>query len=99
MHTPDVLRLLGGTYTGEYRDIDTAVSILNDHDIDPWLIAQNIRATTVGSPNHFVAETSREKFLLHWREGNHPSIKKNLVETLSTMAKEHRNRFNMPMPC
>ena len=99
MHAPDLIRFLGGTYNGEYRDIDTAVSILQSFEVDPWLIAQYIRATTVGCPNKFVAETSRENFLLHWREGNHPSIKKFLVETMNTMTKEHRNRFNMPLPC
>lgn len=99
MHSPDVMRYLGGTYTGEYRDIDTIVECLTSHNIDPWLIAQYVRATTVGCPNHFVAETSRDNALLHWREGNHPSVAKYMVEVLNTMAKEHRNRFNMPLPC
>jgi len=99
MHASDVMRFLGGTYTGEHRDIDAIVEILVSHDIDPWLITQFIRATTVGCPNHFVAETSRENALLHWREGNHPSIKKNMVAVLNTMAKEHRNRYNIPLPC
>lgn len=99
MHAPDVMRFLGGSYTGEYRDINNIVETLTSHNIDPWLITQYIRATTVGCPNHFVAETSRDNALLHWREGNHPSVKKNLIDVLNTMAKEHRNRFNMPLPC
>ena len=99
MHAPDVLRFLGGTYTGEHRDIDSIVECLTSHDIDPWLIAQYIRATTIGCPNHFVAETSRENAMLHWREGNHPSIRKYIVEVLNIMAKEHRNRLNSPLPC
>ena len=98
MHAPDVMRLLGGSYTGEHRDISTIVACLTSHDIDPWLITQYVRATTVGCPNHFVAETSRENALLHWRKGNHPSVKKEIVDVLNTMAKEHRNRFNMPLP-
>lgn len=99
MHAPDVMRFLGGTYTGEYRDIDAIVEKLTSHDIDPWLIAQYVRATTVGCPNHFVAETTRENALLHLRKGNHPSVSKYMVDVVNTMAKEHRNRFNMPLPC
>ena len=99
MNTPDVLRFLGGTYTGEHRDINTIVKCLVSHDIDPWLITHYVRATTVGCPNHFVAETTRENALLHWRQGNHPSVKKHLVAVINTITKEHRNRFNMPLPC
>ena len=98
MHSPDVMRFLGGTYTGEHRDITSIVQVLTSHNIDPWLITQYIRATTVGCPNHFSVETSRDNALLHWRQGNHPSVKKELVNVLNTMAKEHRNRFNMPLP-
>ena len=47
MHAPDVMRFLGGTYTGEYRDIDLVVERLTSYIIDPWLITQYIRATTV----------------------------------------------------
>ena len=53
----------------------------------------------MGCPNHFSAETSRDNALLHWRQGNHSSVKTELVDVLNTMAKEHRNRFNMPLPC
>ena len=98
MHAPDVMRFLGGTYTGEYRDIDATVQILTSYDIDPWLIAQYVRATTVGCLNHFVAHTTRANANLHWREGNHTSINKYLVTVVNTMTKEHRNRFNMPLP-
>ncbi|KAL7545571.1 hypothetical protein ACHAWF_008925, partial [Thalassiosira exigua] len=99
MHASDVMRFLGGTFTGEHRDITSIVETLTSHDIDPWLIAHYVRTMTVGCPAHFVAESSRDNAMLHWRQGNHPSIKKYLVEMLNTMAKEHRNRFNMPLPC
>ena len=98
MHAPDVMRFLGGTYTGEHRNINEVVATLTSHNIDPWLITQYVRATTVGCPNHFSAEMSRENAMLHWREGNHPSVKKEIVNVVNTMAKEHRNRFNMPLP-
>ena len=42
MHAPDVLRFLGGTYTGEHRNINTIVETLTSHNIDPWLITQYI---------------------------------------------------------
>ena len=88
-HAADVMRFLGGTYTGEHRidHIDETVRLLTSLDIDPWLIAQYIRAITVGCPNHFVAETTHENALLHWREGTHPSITKYMVEVLNVMAK------------
>lgn len=78
MHAADVMRFLGGTYTGEYRNVTGTVKILLDHGINPTLVAHYVRTTTVGCPAHFVAESSRDNFLLHWREGNHPSIKKHL---------------------
>ena len=98
MHGPDIMRFLGGTYTGEYRDIPAIVDRLTSHNIDPWLIAQYVRATTVGCPNHMVADISRDNALLHWRKGNHPSVVKYLAEVLNTVAKEHRNRYNGPLP-
>ena len=98
MHAPDVMRFLGGTYTGEHRNINDIVATLTTYNIDPWLITQYVRATTVGCPNHFSADMSRENAMLHWREGNHPSVKKEIVNVVNTMAKEHRNRFNMPLP-
>jgi len=97
MHAPDVMRFLGGTYTGKHRDINDIVATLTTHNIDPWLITQYVHPTTVGCPNHFSADTSRENALLHWREGNHPSVKKELVNVVNTMAKKYRNRFNMSL--
>ena len=100
MHAADVMHFLGGTYTDKHRidHIDKTVRRLTSLNIDPCLIAQYVRAITVGCPNHFVAETTHENALLHWREGNHPSIMKYIVEVMNVMAKEHHNRFNMPLP-
>ncbi|KAL7535992.1 hypothetical protein ACHAWF_006478, partial [Thalassiosira exigua] len=98
MHAADVMRFLENTYTGEYRDINGVIETLTSHNIDPVLIAHYVRTTTVGCPAHFVAESSRAKAMIHWQEGNHSSIKKYLVQMLNTMAKEHRNRFNIPLP-
>ena len=42
MHAPDVMRWLGGSYTGKCRDINATVKILVDHNIDPWQISQYI---------------------------------------------------------
>ena len=57
MHAADLMCFLGGTYTGEHRDIDAIVVELNLYDIDPRLISQCVQAITVGRPNHFVAKT------------------------------------------
>jgi hypothetical protein len=99
MHAPDVMRYLGGTYTGEHRNVDETVATLTEHGVDPWLIAQYVRAISVGSPNHFVATTSRANAELHRVNGNHSSVRTFLVETVNTAVKEHRNRFNMPLGC
>ena len=64
MHAADIMRFPGGTYTGEYRDINAAVECLTSYDVDPWLIAQYVRATTVGCPNHMVAEITRENAMI-----------------------------------
>ena len=40
MHAPDVMRFLGGTYTGAYRFGQGAVATLQKYDIDPFLITQ-----------------------------------------------------------
>jgi hypothetical protein len=99
MHAPDVMRYLGGTYTGEHRNVDATVAILVKHDVDPWLIAQYVRAMSIGSPNHFMATTTRENAELHRTMGNHSSMTTFLTETINTAVKEHRNRFNMPLGC
>ena len=82
MHSPDVMRWLGGTYTGAYRLNQNTVELLQQHDIDPFLIAQYIRATTVGCPNHFVAEVSRDNFLEYLGRGNHPSVARYVTEVM-----------------
>ena len=40
MHAPDVMRFLGGTYTGAYRFGQGTVATLQKYDIDPFLITQ-----------------------------------------------------------
>ena len=40
IHAADIMRFLGGTYTGGNFDIQAIADILISHDIDPWLIAQ-----------------------------------------------------------
>ena len=98
MHAPDVMRWLGGTYTGEYRFDQDIVPTLRRLGIDPELIAHYIRATTVGCPNHFVAESSRDNFWLYMRRGNHPTVTKFVTEVMNNMEKEHRNRYNLALP-
>ena len=72
------MRYLGNNYTGEYCNVDATIRILSSYKIDPELIQHYIRVMTVGCPNHFVAETSRANAMEYWREGNNPSITKNL---------------------
>ena len=65
MHAPDLMRFLGGTYTGEHRDITATVECLVSHDINPWLITKYVQVMTVGCPTHFFAETNQENSMLY----------------------------------
>jgi hypothetical protein len=99
MHASDIMRYLGGTYTGEHRGVEKTVATLTEHDLDPWLIVQYVRAMSVGGSNHFVVETTRKNAELHRLSDNHSLIKTFLAETINTAVKEHRNRLNMPLGC
>ena len=92
-----LMRYLGNNYTGAYRDVEATVKILSSYNIDTELIEHYIRVMTVGCPNHLVAETSRANAMEYWREGNNPSIKKNLDKVRKTMNKEDRNNFVAPL--
>ena len=94
-----LMRYLGNNYTGAYRDVNATVKILSYYKINTDLIQHYIRVMTVGCPNHFVAETSRANVMEYWREGNNPSIKKNINKVNVTMNKEERNNFVAPLSC
>jgi hypothetical protein len=67
LNTSLLVRYLGNNYTGAYRNVPCILSVLRSHNIDPHLIDQYTRVMITGCPNRFVAETSRENALLHWR--------------------------------
>jgi hypothetical protein len=73
-----LMRYLGSDYTAEYRDIETTVEILLDHGVPRELVHHYIRVMTVGCPVSMNVEITRDNALQYWREGNNPSIKKNL---------------------
>ena len=74
MHASDVMQFLRRGYTCKHRDINAVMECLVSHNINPWLITQYVYTTTatVGCPDHYSTEMSRENALLYWQEGNHP---------------------------
>jgi hypothetical protein len=93
-----LMRYLGRNYTGEYRDVVATVKILRQHCIPEELIRKYKRVLLTGCPNHFVAETTRENMLLHWRRRNGPTIDRKLDQVRKTMNKEDKNNFVIPLP-
>ena len=68
-----LMRYLGGNYTAAHRNVSAIVDKIRPF-VDPDLIPHFIRVMTVGCPNYFVAESTRENSLKYWRGGNNPSI-------------------------
>jgi hypothetical protein len=93
-----LMRYLGKNFTGEYRDIPSVVSLLQQHDIDQVLIDKYVRVMKVGCPNHFVASTTRDNALEYFRMRNGPTIDKKLDQVSKNMNKEDKNNFVIPLP-
>ena len=93
-----LMRYLGNNYTAAHRDVAKTVAILREHNIEEYLIQGYIRVTTIGCPNKMVAETTRENAMKYLRGGNNPSIKRRLEHVMTTMNKEERNNFVIPLP-
>ena len=97
MDTGLVMRYVGNNYTAAYRNVPEIISRIRPM-VDPYLIEHFERVMLCGCPTKFVAESSRENAMLYWRQGNNPSINKNLEKVLHTMNKEDKNNFVIPMP-
>lgn len=97
MYLPDVMRLLGNNFTGEFRDINAVVKKISPH-VPADLLDRYKMIMTSGCPIEFNAETSRKNFLLHLREGNHPSIARNETQVLKCMAKDIRHNYSFTLP-
>ena len=93
-----VIRYLGGNYTGEYRNVEQTIKILQESKCDDKLVAELKNLLTVGTPQKFVAHTSHKNFMDFFRYGNHSSIDKNLEKTMKTMNKEEKNQYLIPLP-
>jgi hypothetical protein len=100
LDTSLLMRYLGNNYTGAYREVSLIVDTLRLHKVNQSHIDKYIRVMLTGCPSHFVfvANTSCANALLHWRLRNHPSIDKKLPQVLTTMNKEDRNNFVIPLP-
>lgn len=93
-----LMRYLGNNYTGAYRQVNDIVTRLRALHIDEELISKYTRVMLTGCPNRFVAETTRENALLHWRHRNGPTIDKKLKQVMKTMNKEDKNNFVISLP-
>lgn len=92
----NVMRYVGNNYTAGYRDVYKMVDRMRGL-VDEDLLDHFVRVMLVGAPAHFNAETSRENFLLHWREGNHPSVDLQPELMQKAMNKMEKNQFVYPI--
>ena len=92
----NVYRYAGNNYTAGYRNMLKQIASIQGM-VDEDLITQYIRVMTVGAPSHFNAESTRENAMLHWREGNHPSIAKNMDLVMKAMTKLEKHNFVIPI--
>ena len=98
MRIASVIRYIGGTYTGAFRDVTQIISDI-EHIVPPELIRQIRRLYTVGAPTYFNGNSTRENFLAYWRYGNHSSIVHNPALMCKAKLKEDKHRFALPLPC
>jgi hypothetical protein len=96
LNVANVMRYVDNNYTGGWRDINKMVAKMQGL-VDDDLLEQYVRVMTVGAPAHFVAESTRENALLHWRKGNHASVALNLEKVMKAMNKLERNQFVIPL--
>ena len=92
-----LVRYLGGEYIAAHRDIDKIVETIRPH-VEDYLIPHFVRVMTCGCPNVFNAESTRENSTKYWREGNNPSINKNIEMVMKTACKEVNNKFAIALP-
>ena len=92
----NVMRYANDNYTGAYRDIQASIDKMRGK-VDDDLLELYAQVMLFGAPSHFVAESTRENFLLHWRNGNHPSILQDLEKTIKAMNKLEQHQFVMPL--
>ncbi len=70
-----LMRYLGNNYTASHRNVQVIVDKITPH-VDEYLIQHFVRVMTVGCPNRFNYESTRENSLRYWRAGNNTSSEK-----------------------
>ena len=91
----NVYRYVGNNYTASYRDVTKAIERMRGL-VDENLLDHYSRVMTIGAPAHFNYESTRDNAMLHWREGNHPSIALNPEKLQKSMYKLDQNQFVIP---
>ena len=92
----NVYRYAGNNYTASYCDVAGSIEKIRGL-VDDDLLAHYAQVMLVGAPDHFNYKTTRENAMLHWHEGNHPSIALNLEKLKKTMNKLDQNQFVIPL--
>ena len=95
---PQMIRYLGGQYTGDDRDVPTILNNIR-HIIPADTLSHIERILTTGAPAEFMGESSVENFLDYWRYGNHKSVEHNKLKIEKVMNKEDKHRYLIPLPC
>ena len=97
LDTSLLMQYLGNNYTRAYREVSSITNTLHGHTISLSLINKYTRVMLTGCSTHFIAKTTGANALMHWCLQNHPSIDKNLQQVLSTMNREDRIKFIIPL--
>ncbi len=92
-----VMRYAGNNYTGGYRNVRKMVDKMRGL-VDDELLTHYIRVMELGAPAYFVAESTRENAMVHWRRGNHASVEQNIDKVLTAMNKLEKHGFVIPIP-
>ena len=92
-----VMRYAGNNYTGGYRNVRKMVDKMRGL-VDDELLTHYIRVMELGAPAYFVAESTRENAMTHWRKGNHASVEQNMDKVLTAMNKLEKHDFVIPIP-
>ena len=92
----NVMRFAGKNYTGGFRNVKSVMEKMKGKVHDD-LLTQYARIMLMGDPAHFVAESSRENAMLHWREGNHESVNQNPRKVLLAMTILVTYQFAIPL--
>jgi hypothetical protein len=89
------VRWLGGTHTGEHRDHEAILTLLEEGGVDADVCLDLRRIYLSGSPSFLNAESSEENFRAYLRYGNHKTIDEDPQKTMKALSKDVKRGYNI----